>query len=187
MHQVDATGVARDLLAVPGAGVPPAAAARVLLRAAARAMLLADPDHAPYGWSHCLTMPQAALGIAGSGVDPQLAVDVAGTFVVGFLAGLATAPLPGTADLPPVGGSFTDAVAAGRREAAGWVLHAPDAAVPALRTALVTAAGAHRDAHLVKYTLACLDAAHADPAAARLFLAGAASLLSFWEGPTATA
>ena len=78
MHQVDRTGVARELLAVPGAGVTPAAAARVLLRAAARAMLLADPDHAPYGWSHCLTMPQAALGIAAHGVDPQLAVDVAG-------------------------------------------------------------------------------------------------------------
>ena len=49
------------------------------------------------------------------------------------------------------------------------------------------AACAHRDAHLVKYTLACLDAAAADPDAARLFHAGAASLLAFWEAPTPTA
>ena len=143
--------------------------------------------HAPYGWTHCLTMPQGALGITAHGVDPQLAVDVAGTFVVGFLAALATEPVPGTADLPARGGSFADAVAAGRAEAAGWVLHAPDDAIPAARTAVITAACAHRDAHLVKYTLACLDAAAADPAAGRLFLAGAASLLALWEARTPTA
>lgn len=188
MHQVDSTGVARDLLAVPAAGVAPAAATRVLLRAAARAMLSAAPDHAPYGWSHCLTMPQAALGIAtASGVDPQLAVDVAGTFVVGFLAALATEPLPTAVDLPDPGGTFAAAVAAGRAEAAGWMLHAPAAALPVARTELITRVAAHRDAHLVKYTLACLDASHVDPGAGRLFLAGAASLLAFWEAPTPTA
>ena len=48
-------------------------------------------------------------------------------------------------------------------------------------TEIVTRACAHRDAHLVKYTLACIDAAHADPGAARLFQAGAASLLAHWE------
>jgi hypothetical protein len=187
MHQVDRTGVARDLLAVPAAGVAPAPAARVLLRAAARAMLLADPDHAPYGWSHCLTMPQAALGVAAYGADAQLAVDVAGTFVVGFLAALATEPVPATVELSAPAGTFAEAVLAGRAEAAGWVLDAPAEAVPAVRTALVTRACAHRDAHLVKYTLACLDAGHADPGAARLYLAAAASLLAFWEALTPTA
>ena len=39
------------------------------------------------------------------------------------------------------------------------------------------------DAHLVKYTLACLDAMAADPPAARLYLAAAATLLAFWTGP----
>ena len=62
-------------------------------------------------------------------------------------------------------------------------LDALDAAGPSW-TELVTGACAHRDAHLVKYTLACLDAAYADPDAARLFLAGAASLLAFWEALT---
>jgi hypothetical protein len=181
MHQVDSAGVARDLLAVPGAGVTPAAAAQVLLRTAARAMLVADPDHAPYGWSHCLTMPQAALGLAAHGVDAQLAVDVAGTFVVGFLAALATEPVPATVELPAPAGSFADALRAGRDAAAGWVLHAPTEAVAPTWTEIVTRVGAHRDAHLVKYTLACIDAAHADPGAGRLFQAGAASLLAFWE------
>ena len=186
MHQVDRAGVARELLAVPGAGVTPDAAARVLLRAAARAMLLADPDHAPYGWSHCLTLPQAALGIAEHGVDPQLAVDVAGTYVVGFLAALASEPLPGVVELPDPGGSFVDAVAAGRSAAAGWVLHAPAGALGPTWTEIVTRAGAHRDAHLVKYTLACLDAAHADPGAGRLFQSAAASLLAHWEAIAVT-
>jgi hypothetical protein len=181
MHQVDDTGVARDLLAVPGAGVTPTAAAQVLLRTAARAMLLSDPDHAPYGWTHCLTMPQAALGVAAHGVDPQLAVDVAGTFVVGFLAALASEPVPATVELPEPGGDFAVALAAGRTEAAGWVLHAPAEAVGPTWTEIVTRACAHRDAHLVKYSLACIDAAHADPGAARLFQAGAASLLAYWE------
>jgi hypothetical protein len=187
MHQVDSTGVARRLLGDAAAGVTPDAAARVLLRTSARAMLLADPEHAPYGWSHCLTMPQAALAVANGGVDPQLAVDVAGTFVVGFLAALLSEPLPATVDLPSPGGTFAGAVAAGRDEAAGWVLHAPATAVGPTWTQIVTAASAHRDAHLVKYTLACLDAAQADPAAARLFQAAAASLLAYWEALAPTA
>ena len=98
MHQVDGD-VARDLLADAAAGVDPHAARVVILRHAARAMLTADPAHAPYGWSHCLTMPQAALGVAGATPDPQLAVDVAATYVVGFLAGLASEPVPDTVEL----------------------------------------------------------------------------------------
>jgi hypothetical protein len=52
--------------------------ARELLRAAALSMLLEPPDHAPYGWSHCLTMPQAVLGLAldRSVSSPVAAIDV---------------------------------------------------------------------------------------------------------------
>jgi hypothetical protein len=39
---------------------------------------------------------------------------------------------------------------------------------------LVDHAAPHRDAHLAKYTLACLEAARSDPDAAHLFLAAAA-------------
>ena len=180
MHQVDGA-VAPELLRIAAAGVGPRAAARVILRHAARAMLAADPAHTPYGWTHCLTMPQAALGIAGRLADPQLAVDVAATYVVGFLAGLADAPVPGSIERAPVGGSFDDALAAGREAVAGWVLHAPESAVAETWTALVTRACGRHDAHLVKYTLACVDAAAADPGASRLFLAAGAALLADWE------
>ena len=51
-------------------------------------MLQEPPDYAPYGWSHCLTMPQAVMGIAGDGVDVPRATAVAATYVVGFRAAL---------------------------------------------------------------------------------------------------
>ena len=43
-----------------------------------------------------------------------------------------------------------------------------------MRASLASAASRGQDAHLVKYTLACLDAADADPGAARLYLSAAA-------------
>jgi hypothetical protein len=45
---------------------------------------------------------------------------------------------------------------------------------------LATRASVQRDAHLVKYTLACLDAAAADPDRRRLYLGAAASLVGWW-------
>src|SRR5665811_2230851 len=93
MHQVDESGVAAELLSEPVRGVDVHAGGRLLLRAAALSMLQEPPEHAPYGWSHCLTMPQAALGIAGHARDPNVALAVAATYVVGFRAALATRPL----------------------------------------------------------------------------------------------
>ena len=63
--------------------------------------------------------------------------------------------------------------------AAGAAWHADDLS----RTAslLATAASINHDAHRVKYTLACLDAAAGDPAAARLYLAAAAHLNAWWH------
>ena len=116
-------------------------------------MLVDTPDHAPYGWSHCLTIPQAVLGIAPRLEDPDRALAVAATQVVAFRAALGRAPLP---DRPPAGLPTVDP------------------------TELATAAATSHDAHVVKYTLACLDAAAADPAAADLYLAAARHLLDWW-------
>jgi hypothetical protein len=125
-----------------------------LLRAAARAMLVADPDHAPYGWSHCLTMPQAVMGLAGDAITARSAVAIAATYVVGFRAAL------GQVDLVPD--------------------HETDA--PGIDVAdLATAASLHHDAHLVKHTLACLDAAAYDPTHRSLYLAAAARLVAWWQ------
>ena len=181
MHQVDEAGIGADLLAPAAAGVSPRDAGPVLTRHAARAMVLAAPEHAAYGWSHSLTMTQGAVSIAARCRHPQRAVDVAATYLTGFLAGEATEPVPNTVRLASPGGTLSEALASGRRETAGWVLDSDPARTSELWAAVVSRASRQHDAHLVKYTLACLDATAADPGAGLLYLAAAASLLAFWE------
>ncbi len=170
---------ARQLRGVIG-GTPDRDQFRVVLRAAAWSMLLEPGDHAPYGWSHCLTMPQAVLALAPASVDPNTALAVAATFVVGFRSALARNPLvtefaPADPGLPLAEAlSGPPAVAA----AAAW--HLPEAAFPELVGELATRASIQHDAHLVKYTLACLDAADDDRAHRRLYLSAAASLVGWW-------
>ena len=157
MSQVDRSGVAASLLADAVGTGDFAGAARDALRAAAWSMVHEPPDHAPYGWSHCLTMPQAVLGIAHVTSDPRRALAVAATYVVGFRAALAQLPLIDHA--PPVA---TDAQ------------HAFDD--------VATAAAVHEDAHLVKYVLACIDAAAWDRSHAGLYLEAARALVRYWTG-----
>lgn len=126
-------------------------AARAVSRVAAWSMLQDNPDRAPYGWTHCLTIPQAILSL---GLDPALAVSVAGTQLIGFRAALGTGPLRPGAPVPPVADEVV--------------------------TELATAASLHHDAHLVKYTLACFDAAAADPEQRSLYLAAASALAAWW-------
>ena len=157
MAQVQDRGLATRLLA-PALRRPvdAAAARRTLLRAAAWSMLHDDPAHAPYGWSHCLTMPQAVLSLADDGVPARSAVAVAATFVAGFRAAHGQQTL----------GSLDDDAAPG---------DAPDVAE------LATFAASHRDAHLVKYTLACFHAAATDPAWRATYLRAAAYLADWWR------
>ncbi len=168
MHLVDSSGLAREVLEDPLRGVTPQQARRVLLRAAAQSMLQDDRDAAPYGWTHCLTMPQAVLVAAAHGADPDLAVAVAATYVLGFRSTL------GRVRLDP---DWTPA----SRTAAARVWSAGDEELGRIIDELVVYATVHPDAHLAKYTLACLDAAEADPEAARLFYAAAAHLQEWWR------
>ncbi len=142
-------------------------------------MLLEPGDHAPYGWSHCLTMPQAVLGLAGT-VDPSTALAVASTYVVGFRSALAVNPLEPVFPTDDPGLALAEALDAGPAVAAAAVWHLPEPATADVVTELVTRASVQRDAHLVKYTLACLDAASTDRSHARLYLAAAASLNGWW-------
>ena len=71
MHLVETSGLAAELLDAPTRGLDPAAAGRALSRVAAWSMLQDASEHAPYGWSHCLSMPQAVLGIAHACADPR--------------------------------------------------------------------------------------------------------------------
>ncbi|HMK11568.1 MAG TPA: hypothetical protein VK461_08315 [Acidimicrobiales bacterium] len=180
MSQVERTGVAASLLSAPTANVDFHDAARVTLRAAALSMLQEPGDHAPYGWSHCLTLPQAALGVAPWCADPSAALAVAATYVVGFRAALAHDPLEATwsPDNPRLDVASALDTRPDRAAAAAW--HTRDEDLGALRTTLATRASVHHDAHLVKYTLACLDAADAHRADARLYLAAAARLHGWW-------
>ncbi len=178
MSLVDSNGMAAELLAGPTDVLSVDEARRQLLRIAAMSMLQDDPAHAPYGWSHCLTMPQAALAIAPRMADPRRAVAVAATYVLGFRATLSATKI----DLdwtPPVrsGGvrlldaDVDDAVAE------AWHTEEPDR----IERELATYAASHHDAHLAKYTLACLHAAHDDPDAAGLFRAAATRLALWWR------
>jgi hypothetical protein len=130
-------------------------ARRSILRVAAASMLLDDPEHAPFGWSHALTIPQAVLSIAPMTSDVPAAVAVAVSHLVAFRAGLA-----------------------GRDVSVGPVLD--DRATPSWAQ-LAASASAHEDAHLAKYTLACMDAACSDRAAALLYRSAAAHLGAWWR------
>jgi hypothetical protein len=168
MHLVDESGLAASVLTEPLRGTGPDEARRVLLRVAAHSMLQDDPDAAPYGWTHCLTLPQAVLATTRLGADPDVAVAVAATHVLGFRATQGRVRLePGWS--PPAGSAAS----------APW--SADDGELPAVVEELVAFGAVHPDAHVAKYTLACLDAADADPPSARLFLAAAAHLHDWWR------
>lgn len=179
MKAVEAGGLAERLLAGPTERLSLEDAERSLLRVAARSMLRDDPRRAPYGWTHCLTMPQGVLTLATVASDRRAAIRVAATHVLGFRATLGKADL----DLqrPPSPPARTDLAGASPDEAASIAFHtAADKSGP-LRAALVTRAVAHADAHLAKYTLACFDAAAGDREAAPLYLAAAAYLGAWWD------
>ncbi len=186
MHQAEQNQMASNLLAGPVAAEALGDAARVLLRAAALSMLAEPTTHSAYGWSHCLTMTQGALGTAPS--MKKAAVAVAATYVVGFRAALSAVDLP-TRFVPTHEVTPADVVDVGRaiaaldvspQSAAAVMWLAPEEFLDDLTAVLVNRAAVHADAHLVKYTLACLDAAAFDGEQRRLYFAAMAFLNTLW-------
>ena len=159
MSQVERLGIAADLLARPARAVSFDAGARVILRCAAWSMLQEPADHAPYGWSHCLTMPQAVLAVAPWCAHDSDALAIAATYVVGFRAALAAEPLDPSWSPPASGIDLSRALAEDPDAAAAAAWHAPRSSYGDIGRELATRAAVHHDAHLAKYTLACLDAA----------------------------
>lgn len=176
MQALEAHGAAA-LLGDVTAELSVAAARRVILRAGAFAMLHDEPDAAPYGWTHALTMPQAVLELADV-ADARAVVRIAATHAMGLRATLSkraveAAPPP----RPDAPGLFNvDPIVA-----AGTAYRANETEASAIKTALATRAAAHEDAHLAKYTLAAFDAGERDPAARPLFHAAAAFLGAWWD------
>ncbi len=143
-------------------------------------MLQEPGDFAPYGWSHCLTLPQAALAVARWSSDPTAALAIAATYVVGFRAALARNGLDPAWAPPETTRDLSTALEQEPNEAAAAVWHAAGREIPEITRTLATRAAVHHDAHLVKYTLACLDAAAWDRNSAHVYLAAAASLHGWW-------
>jgi hypothetical protein len=186
MAQVQDGGLAEKLL---GAAITSATdfdrAAQHVTRVAAWSMLQEPSTYAPYGWTHCLTMPQAVLAGAGAGLDDRVALAIAATHVAGFRAALGSVALVPDALAPTspddaAAGSWREALGGDPVTAAAAVWHANAAEVDDIARELARRASHHHDAHFVKYTLACFEARAADPAYERTYLAAAASLAAFW-------
>ena len=156
MDAVDSSGLARRQLDGT-VGRFDREAASAVLRVAAMSMIHDTPEHAPYGWTHCLTLPQAVLEIAPMSQRPDIALAVAATHVVGFRAAIGETSLPEQ----PVDSYASVDIAE-----------------------IIDAAATHHDAHVAKYTLACLDAAAFDPEGRHLYHNAAAHLLSVWRDRT---
>jgi hypothetical protein len=187
MHQVDSSGVAAEVLSpVVGSRFDSDAATRAMLRVAAWSMLQDDPAYAPYGWTHCLTLAQAAAGVAPFARQPRRVLAVAATHVVGFRAAMSSGPIVAHYEPDPVPEEPLAALDAAPATAAAAVWHATPADLQRVTTELASRAALHPDAHLAKYTLACFDAAHRDPEQHRLYLAAAAYLAAWWaQSPAA--
>ena len=178
MLAVEADGYAARHLADVTAAISIEAAARAILRVAAWSMIEDDPASAPYGWTHALTMPLGLFGCGGVARDARALVRIAATYALAFRATLGKVRLEAR---PPEKPRAPDIVAVDPRAAAGAAWHAEEGRLPEIRTLLASRAGAHRDAHLAKYTLAAFEAERRDPEAARLYLAAAAYLGAWWD------
>ena len=151
VHQVDRSGVARELIE---STLPSDArrAERAILRVAARSMLQDDSAFAPYGWTHCLTLPQAVLHIRGlaSGRGPSgcgrsdLCRGIPGGGGSGCRSTSTGHPNPPPSSCSPP--STRDP-----RSRRAWY-HADDEAIAQALPELVGRAAMHADAHLAKYT-----------------------------------
>ena len=152
-----------------------------LLRYAAQSMLQGSPQQAPYGWTHQMTLAQAPLLLAGHSLDDSTARFVAAAYLAAHWAAYGEGRVDLAYTPEPVELGLLDALRAGPIAAAAAAFHAGSGpAAGAVAAALATEASRNHDAHRVKYTLACLDAASCDRGAQPLYLAAAAYLNGWW-------
>jgi hypothetical protein len=178
VHGAARRGVLDALCAAGGFFVSPQREPVELLRVAAQAMLQGPSDYAAYGWTHCLTLAQGALRAGAWGGDLNGGAYMAAAFIAAHVAAYAGRPVDLAFRPEPTALPLEEALRDSPASAAGAAWHTPERAA----TILATAAAVNHDAHRVKYTLACLEAAVEDRAAERLYLAAAAYLNAWWEG-----
>jgi hypothetical protein len=175
---VERNGEAMRLLQAPVHQLSAQKAEQILLRVAAYSMLQDDAAQAPYGWTHCLTLPRGLLQNADASSNHRALVAVAATHVLASRAILSRGAIHAIAP-PQTNEVSVDGV--DPATAASAAFHANISRRREIMTTLANNAARHHDAHLVKYTLACFEAAAIDTAAAPLFLAAAAYLGAWWQ------
>jgi hypothetical protein len=178
---VEQSGDATRLLAQAVQDLSVQETERTLLRAAAYSMLQDDPAEAPYGWTHCLTLPQGLLRNADVSSNHSVLIAAAATHVLAHRAILGKIEIHADA---PGKTSHLDLNDTDPATAASIAFHTPIEQRKEIVTALATYASTHEDAHLVKYTHACFVAAANDSDAAPLFMAAAAYLGAWWRHST---
>lgn len=162
------------------------AAFRAVLRVCAHSMLQDDLGQAKFGWSHCLTLPQAACGLANVNIDRKLALAATLVWITSYRSILSRIPLnfgwsPEAVDASI---SISEALHTSPATAAARVWHADPAEIPMIMRTLATEASIRTDQHLAKYTRACFDVVSFDPLHKHLYLAAAAHLCALWIGET---
>lgn len=170
-----------DVLLVDGEFAAPAPTPHRWLRVAAATMLQGKHEVARYGWSHCLTLSQAPLQLAGVAQDPAACVYVAAAQIAAHWAtdGEGVLDLDRRPGPPEPGSDLESALHGTPAQAAAAAWHHRDPGTVATRLATLASLG--HDAHRVKYTLACLDAAAVDPGGRPWYQAAAAHLCAWWE------
>ena len=163
MALVDDSGLAYRTLADVTDGLSIQEARRQLLPVAAMSMLQDAPANAPYGWTHCLTLPQATLAVAHRASEPQRAVDVAATYVLGYRATQSSGPIDPSWEPDPPRRFVDELTHLDPSVAAATAWHAEPGRRADITQQLIDHAAPHHDAHLAKYTLACIDAATTGP------------------------
>ena len=163
-------------------GRMPFEAAGTACVAAARMMLTAETDM-EYGWSHCLTLSEAAWGFVDRGDDTGTVVAL--SYVTGFVSALGFPGWPSlapTASVRAVGiAAFQHALAsASPEDAVAICLGASEDVAMQAWGEVVSQASDMKDAHLVKYIHAALRCATRKPEAEPIFLAAATRLLARW-------
>ena len=178
---VEQSGDAARLLAHAVDDLSTQKAERTLLRVAAYSMLQDDSNEAPYGWTHCLTLPQGLLRHADVSANHRVLIAAAATQVLAHRAILGKVEIHADAPEKTSHLNLNDADPA---TAASIAFHTPIEQRKEIVTELATYAATHDDAHLVKYTHACFVAAANDADAAPLFIAAAAYLGAWWRHST---
>lgn len=158
------------------------AAFRAVLRVCAHSMLQDELSQAKFGWSHCLTLPQAACGLASFNIDRKLALAATLVWITSYRSILSRRQLdfewiPARLEEST---SLSEALHASPATAASRVWHADPAELPMVMRTLATEASIRNDQHLVKYTRDCFDMGSFDPLYKQLYLAAAAHLCALW-------